>query len=188
MWLFDLGYHPVPWNWWYCQLLWPWWGTSTSYIAQCSFTNAKINALIVACTIHSSVHAQFQNDWSSQTLTLTCLTTCYRHAVTHINFPLRKPQSLGCWDANITWPWQAVGQVRLGPITFLQTKHAHEHLELIIRTLRVVDTKASKPGSLQKASLSGQTSFLYQYKLMFHWDFALFISISVHSMGIIPSL
>ena len=79
-----------------------------------------------------------------------------------------------------------LGRSGLGPITFLQTKHAHEHFELIIRTLRVVDTKASKPGYLQKASISGQTSFLYQQKSMFH--FALFIAISVHSMGIIPSL
>ena len=68
------------WNWLYCQLLWPWRGTRMSYIARCSCSTVKINALIGTWNFISSTCAVFQKNLSGQNPTRrTTMVWC--HAV-----------------------------------------------------------------------------------------------------------
>ena len=69
----------------------------------------------------------------------------------------------------------------LGPVTFLQTKHTHLHLD----TCRVVDIKTSKPGLLRKPSHHWTDIIPRLTKVNISPGFC---TIYVHSMGIIPSL
>ena len=84
------GYYPVPWNRWYCQLPWPWQGTSTSYSSGQKVDVAYTRASTTSCksgpkrVVHYSLsaHRQFQRwpwNWSGQNR--TSRTACYGHVV-----------------------------------------------------------------------------------------------------------
>ena len=61
-------YHSVPVNWWYCLLLWLWWGTRTSYSSSQKVRVVYTRASMTGCkrgpkhVVYYSlpVHAQFQ--------------------------------------------------------------------------------------------------------------------------------
>ena len=66
---------------------------------------------------------------------------------------------LGCVLGElIALPKEQSGRSGLGSITFLQTKHAHEHFELITHIIILVDTVSQTTS--EKLDITGQI-FLY---------------------------